>query len=183
MCIYFIGQPEQFVPTGCYFRLVGERDDVWRLMDRPADYVARRYLYANFGRHVAEVMRRPHWGFDNEPREDRLDMDARLVDGLLCGLVIYDRFRSIYSPELEQPEDLRYVVRTVDDYFELTYLRSPGERSAYLVTQEVWEPPDGWQNHAMSYKRNCPWWREHIEDYDAEEDNRYFQIFLERQLY
>lgn len=182
MCIYFIGQPDQFVPHSCYFRLIGERDDVWRKLARPADYVARRYLYSTYGRNVAEVMRRPHWVFDNDPRDDPPDMDARLVDGLLCGVVIYDRFRSVYLPDFGEPEDITYVVRTIDDYFELTYRRPANERSAYFVSQEIWTPSEGWQNHAMAYKRNHSWWHVHIEQYDAAEDDRNFQLFLKRQV-
>lgn len=180
MCIYFIGQPEQFVPTSCYFRLVGEREGVWRQMARPADYVARRYLYSNYGRNVAEVMRRPCWIFDNDPSDDPPDIDARLVDGLLCGLVIYDRFRSVYPPDYDKPEDLRYVVRTIDYYFELSYRRPANERSAYFVSQAIWTPPEGWQNHAMAYKRNHSWWHVHTDDYDAAEDDHYFQKFISR---
>lgn len=176
MCCFYIGHEDEFVPSGCYYRLAGEREEVWRRLARPADSIARRCMYREFGQHVTEVMRRPAWVFDNEP-EDPVDMDARLVDGLLCGQVIWDRFRSVYPPKLHEPEDLNYIVRTVDDYFELVYRRPPGDRSAYLVSQSVWVPPEGW-SHCTAYKKNCSWWHVYIEDYDAEEDDRHYQYLI-----
>jgi hypothetical protein len=178
MGCYYIGNEDDFVPSSCYFRLKGERDDVWRRMSRPADYIARCFMYRNFGRHVSAVMRRPDWVFDNKPTDDKPDLDARLVDGLLCGQVIWDRFRSVYPPKLNEPEDFKYVVRTVDDCFEIAYRRPPGDRSAYFVSQQVWEPPEGWQDFSWMYKRNCPSWRRYAEQYDAEEDDRHYRYLI-----
>ena len=151
MSHFYIGQEEEFVPGSCYYQLTGERDDVWRQLARPADYLARSWLYRTFGRHVRAVMARPDWVFDNEPPRDAPDMTARLVDGLLCGQVIWDRFRAVYPPVLEEAEDLRYLVRTVDDLVEVLYQRPAGEVSAYCVSQAVWQPPEGWRDDGMAY--------------------------------
>ena len=175
MCRYFIGNPEDFVPSGCYFRLVGEREDVWRRMARPADYVAKRCLHRDYGRYVAEVMRRPQWTFEKYPESIDFDPDGRLVDGLLCGSIINEAMHPRRSNT--EPQELKFIVLTVDDYFEATYLRPVQDKCAYFVDQIIWQPPEGWQRDEMAYKKNCPWRHVHIKDDNAVEDDQYMQRF------
>ena len=178
MCLYFIGQPEDFVPSGCYFRLVGERKDVWRKMSRPPDYIARRWLYRNYGWYVEEVMRRPWWTFENSAKCNEFNPSARLVDGLLCGLLMDECQNMWQRPSCDKPTVYQLIARTVEDHFEITYEQPPGDPCAYFVKQETWNRPKGWQRDDLAYKRNCSWWEDYIEDFDREQDDQNFRSMI-----
>lgn len=174
---FYIGREEEFLPCGCFFRLSGEREDVWRPMARPADFRARAFMYRYFGCHVAAVMRRPEWVFDNQPQKP-LDLDARLVGGLLDGQLIWDRIQPPGAATLEESEDIKQVAHTVDGDFELTYHRPANDRSAHFVSQEVWVRPSGFPSLGPVYKCFSPSQDWGVEHYDAEEDDREYGYLI-----